>query len=367
MGTLLFYLLVIIATTALVSCYQSSLAAGELQGKFLRVIFRIIVISPMVVLIGLRSLEVGFDTSHMSGLLFSGKYELGWLLENQHDPLFIIFGWLLVPLTSGNVQIGLLITSLLTFYFLLCAFEKWSDVISIPFSMFAYCLYFALIGMDQFKQMLAMSILMYGLSLYRENKMILSGAWIVVAGLTHSTALIGLLIYVFNIDMNKHPFIYFIVASGFICLTVASEYLFQFLSYFFSDGNYDRYFTGEFYIRAQYGEGTTGLRFILDIAPCLIPVVFVKKLTPEYRRMFVIILFSTMPLRMLGYQSAFLYRLYYGPAMVLTLAYGNIWKNANPQTGWISKSIMCITLIMYYFIAYSTSHGVIPYQTCFSG
>lgn len=367
MGTLVFYLFIMSATTALVSCYQSSLKARELQNLFFRVISRLIVISPMVILIGLRSLEVGFDTSHMSNLLFSGRYELNWLLETQHDPLFILFGWFLVPITNGNMQIGLLITSLLSFYFLICAFEKWSDVISMPFSMLAYCLYFSLIGMDQFKQMLAMSILLYGFSLYKEDRKLLSGAWILVAGLTHSTALIGLLIYAFNIDINNHSIIYYCVPIVLILLTVASEYLFQFLSYFFSDGNYDRYFTGEFYIRAQSGEGTTGLRFFLDVAPCLLPIVFIKYITPEYRRMFVILLFATMPLRMLGYQSAFLYRLYYGPAMALTLVYGNIWKNTNIQSGWIPRIILFTTLIIYYFIAYSTSHGVIPYLTCFSG
>ena len=140
----------------LAGLYQNSKDKGELENKFVRMVFRTVVVLSPAVLIGLRGLNVGYDTEAMTYLLFSGPFSLDYLLENQHDPLSILFAHVANSVFVGNESAYLFSVSFITLFIMFAAIEKWSDLISIPFALMVYYLYFALIGMDQFKQVFSM-------------------------------------------------------------------------------------------------------------------------------------------------------------------------------------------------------------------
>ena len=86
----------------LAGLYQNSKDKGELENKFVRMVFRTVVVLSPAVLIGLRGLNVGYDTEAMTYLLFSGPFSLHYLLENQHDPLSILFAHVANSVFVGN-------------------------------------------------------------------------------------------------------------------------------------------------------------------------------------------------------------------------------------------------------------------------
>lgn len=169
MLTLLLYLCVFIFSVLLAGLYQNSKDKGELENKFVRMVFRTVVVLSPAVLIGLRGLNVGYDTEAMTYLLFSGPFSLDYLLENQHDPLSILFAHVANSVFVGNESAYLFSVSFITLFIMFAAIEKWSDLISIPFALMVYYLYFALIGMDQFKQVFSMSILFYAIAKLRSH------------------------------------------------------------------------------------------------------------------------------------------------------------------------------------------------------
>ena len=127
----------------LAGLYQNSKDKGELENKFVRMVFRTVVVLSPAVLIGLRGLNVGYDTEAMTYLLFSGPFSLDYLLENQHDPLSILFAHVANSVFVGNESAYLFSVSFITLFIMFAAIEKWSDLISIPFALmvllFVFC------------------------------------------------------------------------------------------------------------------------------------------------------------------------------------------------------------------------------------
>lgn len=360
MLTLLLYLCVFIFSVLLAGLYQHSKDKGELKNKFVRMIFRMVVVLPPAILIGLRGLNVGYDTEAMTYLLFSGPFSLDYLLENQHDPLSILFAHVANIVFIGNESAYLFSISFITLFIMFAAIEKWSDLISIPFALMVYYLYFALIGMDQFKQVFSMSILFYAIAKLRSHNDVQFFVLTTIAGFFHSTSFSGYVLYFFRFKGKKKPVL---KAVMLICILIATLYpdaLFSQLSKLFGEGAYSMYFSGRFYDQAQ-GAENTGLRFVLDIVPCIFPLFFRKVFPDDIKWMLTLSLLVTMPLRALGYEAEFLHRVYYDPALAIILAYPAVWAGLPANRKPIFLVCSLALLGAYYFVAFSTSHGVTPY------
>ena len=65
-ATLTGYLAVFIFSVLLARAYENSLASGQLNGGFVRILARSLVILFPVLLIGLRDMSVGYDTDQMT-------------------------------------------------------------------------------------------------------------------------------------------------------------------------------------------------------------------------------------------------------------------------------------------------------------
>ena len=363
--TLTFYLAVFLISVALANLYQNSCRKGEVRGGFAEFLLRSAVVMPVALLIGLRGFDVGWDTFSMVHSYISDNYTLAYLLSSSHDPFSLIACKLLYVLLAGNATAVLFAFSFATLYILELAIIKWSDGVSLPLALFVYYLYFACTGMDQVKQMLALSILAYAAACLVNGQRRSFFLLTIVAGLFHFTAFFGFAFYLFYLKDSKHPFLVSLLIVLCVVGTVFSDLLFSLLGWFFGEGVYSDYFTGRFAQQAQNAEGGTGLRFVLDVIPCLFPVLFWKKLPVSTRALILVSLIAVMPLRMLGYQSDFLGRLSYEPALMIVFAYPLIYKGFSTRRGSAFALASCVLLLFYFYVAYSTGHGVVPYSLAF--
>jgi hypothetical protein len=136
------------------------------------------------------------------------------------------------------------------------------------------------------------------------------------------------------------------------------------LAQVFGAGAYSEYFVGRFYQQAQAAD-RTGFRFLLDVVPCILPLILLRYVPSESRRFLLVTLLLVMPFRALGYQSDFLYRLYYEPAVFILLAYPMVYESLPRRKKGLFLAASIVILLAYYYLAYSTSHGVVPYHLAF--
>lgn len=363
--TLTSYLIVFLLSVVFAGLYQNSRKRGEVRGGFAEFVFRAAVILPVALLIGLRGLDVGWDTSSMVYSYISDNYTLSYLISSSHDPFSLIACKLLYALSAGNVTVALFVFSFATLYILELAIIKWDDGMPLPLALLVYYLYFACTGMDQMKQMLALSILAYAVACLVDGQRGRFFLLTIVAGLFHFSAFFGFAFYLFYLKDDKHPILVFLLIAFCMAGTVFSDYFFSLLGRFFGEGAYADYFTGRFAQQAQDATGRTGFRFVLDVVPCLFPVFFRKRLPESTRALILVSLVAVMPLRMLGYQSEFLGRLAYEPALMIVFAYPLVCKSFSVRKRFAFSLASTVLLICYFYAAYSTSHGVVPYSFAF--
>ena len=297
----------------------------------------------------------------MTDLLFSHQYPVQQLLSTQHDPLSIIASATLYPICFGNVTIYLLIVSYFTFYILLVAIEYWRKLISISYALLIYYLYFALLGMDQFKQIFALSIALLAIAQIYEGKYLKFLMLTIIAGLFHSTAFVALIFLVFKLTNAKRRVIKSSIIILMVVLGLYSELLFNVLASLFGNTAYSSYFTGYLFQLSLSNEGT-GLGFLVHLAPCFFALLFYKHVPENVRWLVSFGLISAFPLRMLGYVSTFLLRLYYIPAIVLVIAYPSISRSLPKSQSPIFNFATLGLFVIYYYSVFSTSHGVTPYS-----
>lgn len=359
LGTLTLYLSVFLLSIAFACLYQNTIDKGELRSSFAHTAMRCVVILPVAMLIGFRGFDVGWDTAPMLDSYFSDDKSLSELLARSRDPLSMVTFRFLFYACFGNATACLFVFSFATLYIMQAAILKWGDGVKLPFALFVYYLYFACIGMNQVRQMLAVSLVAYALVCLVKGEKRSFFIITIVAGLFHFTAFLGLAFYLFFVRDDRHPVLAASIVVACIAATAFSEVLFTQLGRFFAESSYAGYFVGE--SESQ----DVGLRFFLNVAPCLFPLFFLRRLPSETRALVVLSLIAVLPLRMLSYQSTFLGRLYYEPAVMLVFAYPLIRSTLSGRQRALFSFFSVAGLIVYYYLAFSTAHGVIPYSLSF--
>lgn len=361
-ATLTVYLGVMVVSFLLAILYRNSIVKKELTSIVSDWIVRGLVALPVSLLFGLRSLEVGWDTASLVNVLFSSRYNLSSLLASQHDPVFTFLSKSLFFIAPNNTFLYLFLLAFLTQFIFLSAVRRWENGRYLHTSYLTYLLYFALIGMDQSRQMLAISIMLYGTVQLIEGKRKAFLIYVTIAGLFHFTAFFAYIFLIFKMKDKRHRVLKTLAIASVVFVTVFPEILFSQLGRFFGNTAYFEYFTGR-YARLDGEEGGTGLRFVLDIIPCMAPLFFFRSLPKDSRWLIIISLLSTMPLRMLGYQSDFLYRIYYEPAIAIVFAYPYAFSYLSNKGRFFRCFMLILILLVYFYISYSTSHGIIPYES----
>jgi len=357
-----FMLAVLMLSVGLASCYQKSIEALELDNGFKRFCGRLIVILPCVCLIGLRGFDVGYDTQNMTMLLFSSHTDVGYLLQTQHDPLSIIVSWLLYYVLNGNAVLYLFTVSFFTNYLAFFAVEKWKSEICISKGWFVYCTYFALLGMDQFKQVFCLSLVLISLYYLCHGKKGIYLLLVLIACGFHFTAIVAFAFLPLSILEKAKYGAKTLVVLLFVFLSANAYILFQIAGSLFSDGAYGTYFSGYKFETEWAMGGGTGLLALVHLIPCFLPLLSYSAIPRNYRWTLCSMLLLAAPLRMLGYESQFLMRLYYEPALSIVITYPLVAAGLEGKKQFIFELLSVVVLIGYYFVVFSTSHGCIPYS-----
>lgn len=351
-----------VLSAGLASSYQKSINARELDNGLKRFGARLLVILPCVCLIGLRGFDIGYDTKNMTMLLYSNHTNVSYLIQTQHDPLSILFSWALHVVLFGNAVLYLLAVSFFTIYLAFYAIEKWQSEISISVGWFVYCVYFALLGMDQFKQVLCLSLVLLSIFYLCHGKKVVYILLVLIAVGFHFTAIVALAFLPLKlVDNSKYGVKTFVVLL-LVFLSANADILFQFVGGFFSGGAYGNYFSGYKYETEWAVNGGTGLLALVHLAPCVVPLLFTNAIPKEYRWTLCSMLLLAIPLRMLGYESQFLMRLYYEPALAIVIAYPLISAELESNRRLAFQLLGFTVLIGYFFVVFSTSHGCVPYS-----
>ena len=213
--------------------------------------------------------------------------------------------------------------------------------------------------------MLALSIAFVAMGKLKNNHVKSFFVITTIAGMFHSTAFLGYLMYLLVLKGSRRKPV---VVVALILLVVAgfnASLLFSAAAVVFGNGAYSSYFNGDLFLRSSSDEGS-GLGFILHLAPCLFPLLYSKSVPAPLRWYVLLPLVATFPLRMLGYESEFLLRLYYTPAIMLTVAIPLISRSKKTTKGCSGFDMTAVViLLMYYYISFSTSHGVSQYSLAF--
>ena len=349
-------------SSCLASCYQKSIEARELDNGFKRFCARLIVILPCTFLIGLRGFDVGYDTQNMTMLLFSNHTDVSYLIQTQHDPLSILFSWVLYVVLHGNAVLYLFAVSFFTNYLAFYAVEKWQSEIRISVGWFVYCVYFALLGMDQFKQVLCLSLVLLSLFYLCHGRKAVYLLLVSIAVGFHSTAIVAFAFLPLKlVDKSKYG-VKTLVVLLLVFLSANAGILFQFVGGFFSGSAYGNYFSGSKYETEWAVNDGTGLTALVHLAPCIVPLLFSSAIPKEYRWTLCSMLLLAIPLRMLGYESQFLLRLYYEPALSIVIAYPLVAAGLDRERRLAFQLLGFAVLVGYFFVVFSTSHGCVPYS-----
>ncbi|WP_300902906.1 EpsG family protein [uncultured Clostridium sp.] len=314
----------------------------------------IIIIGPSL-LIGLRAYDVGADTSNYVNSYLNIEYYNSALenfkLSGMDRPLFWLLRHIVYILSNANATIFLCVMAILTLFILVKGMQKWIDKYSLPSMLFIYYCIFGMQLINQSRQMLALSIFFYSLYYLFQNKNKKYLLCILLAGLIHYTAFIGIIIYFLRFNDNgylkfKQNIIYLIVISMPIIIPFILPIIISVLSKVLPR-SYRVYLNNITYTEIGWG-------LFLTIFPIVISIILYKKYLRCYFGQYLIrISVLAIIFRVAAYYSYFLMRMsYYGVIVVILITelIGSKFKLRSNKI--IVKGSLYIVFMAYYILNY---------------
>lgn len=369
--SLIFYYLLILVVCIAVEAYQYLYLEKVEKKPVADRLIRLLVILPFVLAVGLRSSNVGYDTpEYIASFQSISNYSLGQVVSLRNTG-FNILQLVFSSIFGNSYTLFFIFISGATAYLLLSGLIRFSNRvhrISLSFGMFALMMLFAFNAMDQMRQMLAMSIWFYGISYIFEKRLLAYVAVVVLASIIHGSLLIVLPMYFFSWDLDRRRHVAFLglfVLS--LILASFSSSIFSFASFIFRNADYfSVYFSRESMLQTVEGTGS-GLGFILNLAPIVFPLLFpAPSMNNKVYSFFLLSSLYAIPLRMLGYESFFLSRLYLIPALTSVLSYPvavSELRIADKRSAALFQ-LVCFLFLGFIFGYFTlTSHGIVPYSS----
>lgn len=316
----------------------------------------LITIGPSI-LIGFRNYNVGADTSNIVTSYLNMPY-INDSIFSLDRILYSIIRYISYIVSNGNPTFFLFMLSFLTLFILMRGLNKWLDKISIPYALFIYYALFGMQLLNQARQFLAISVLVYGLNhlLNNEKKYYL---FVLIAGLIHFTAFIGLLFPLLKSSKNyfykEKNFLYYLMLlfSPILVLPILT------LIIEFLPATYASYIAIADYSGIGFG-------FFITIYPVILPLLFFKdRIKNDNLKYISRISLLIIPLRFAGYYSYFLMRLNYYASIFMVIILPSIYfdlRNKNNKR--IFNILNILIFISYYIIHYMLldAGDMFPYQ-----
>lgn len=365
-----FVYLIIFLLSVYFSCIDSNTRLAYPDKKAACLFSSILVVLLPAIMFGLRDYSVGSDTLSYQWSYFDYyRYvSISDLFEMEREPLFAIGTYILFRI-SDNYTITLLALSGLTLGIAYASIVRMRDSLSIPFAWFIYLAYFSLLSLDQSRQMLSLSIVMYAFSLLLHEQRKRSAVLIVVATLIHYASATAFLFLLLKKRETRLPFpLLIVIITITIIAALRIENIYSAIGHLVSgfDSKYSEYFGSGRHVLAGDSSGS-GMGFLAMVLPNLISVLIAHKyLKTKHESVFVTGALIACPLRMLGYSSLFLARLAYLPSLLFIYSYSMAYRQCNDANQKI-MAIFATTILMIacFVVQYWNPHEVLPYCLVF--
>ena len=312
---------------------------------------------PVANVIGVRSSNVGYDTSNYILSYFRSNSNKINVFEKSTEVCFYILQKISYYLFEGHKLGAIYPISFLTVFFMTLGLDLWNKKKALPFGLFLFYMYFGQNMTDQSRQLLAMAILCVAFYYFHNFKNKSFFFLVLFAATFHMTALICFVLYIFRfVSFNKvrnRIFYWFIV----LFLSYILFYKIDVLLGYLVSSKY--YYLMIMLIEKQ----RPGIRLITDTAPFFVSL-FILNFKGHYKQWGENkIGYFTLPFRLGAYRTYFIYRLMYYPAIFSIITISTEIENLY-QTNVKLKKILIIFLFLFYFIFdfYLNTHMAVPYQ-----
>ena len=250
------------------------------------------------ILAGVRDYTIGTDVMVYGNIWFNRAVDasnlrdyIQWGVVSQLGIVYLVLNYV-VAMVSDNPHVFYFVLALLINLLIFKGLYSCRQYINIDFGMLLFYLLFYNNTLNLLRQSLAIAIIMSGFGYVINKKFFKYIIIVMIAGLTHSTALLGILIYfIYNIQFSKYKNL---VKAGIIAALLGFVMLYQsIVSYLVTKGLIlSRYVT---YADEQSGGGKI-VRLVLFCLPVIVLFYFIyKKVRKDiwYNFGFMIILFCS--------------------------------------------------------------------------
>jgi hypothetical protein len=330
--------------------------------RFNKFIWTTLIIIGPAVLVGIRHYDVGADTmNNVLGYMRDGySYSLDSI--SRYGYLFQLIRYISFHITSGNPTLFLFFLAYITLYILVRGLDKWINELSLPMALFVFYSVLGMQLMNQSRQMLALSILLYAVHYLAERKFLRYCLIITIASLIHFTAIIGLLFPFLYFNTSRYyPLKKLLYYSLWLITPLILPQLLSLFMYILPDA-YSHYVS-------NVSSTGIGMGLVLNILPVMLPIIIFKRyLCGKTNDYFVRIAILVLPFRLAGYYSYYLMRLQYYSMIFMLLITSTILKNINNK---LKRKIVRFGLIgihLSYFLVtyvYLNDSSILPYRTIF--
>lgn len=366
------------------TCFMSSIITSQLYqkrrvkysngskierpiSKILQVFWISLIVLAPTIIVGVRHFNVGADTYNY-WISFLNTEAEGTFFQNfkssgLNRPLFFIFQYLVFNIFGGNPTFFLIFIAFITLYTLVKALDRWISEISMPMGLFVYYSIFGMQLLNQSRQMLALSFFFLAVTMLMKDNKRKYYLYLIISISIHFSALIGIImpfIYFRRDKYNKlKKWMYYLVwaVSPLLISPVLSS-----LSRFMPQ----RYMI---YV-ANLSLDEIGFGLLLNIMPVFVPLLLFNKYLRSHSSQFLVrVSYLTFPLRLAGYYSYYLMRMYYYGAIFVIILIPIILEQIRHKSNKILAFFIFVGLCMIYFIVnylYVNNQVLFPYFTIFS-
>ena len=335
-----------------------------------RYLFCFFIIVLPTVLIGSRQSSVGVDTINY----WRGYLDIDNVIETQgffnaskNEILFFIIKFLCHLIWIDNPIPFLLINAFITLLFLFLALDRLRNKYSMPFAIFIFYSFFGMQMLNQMRQLVAVSIVLYAVTYLLERRKGIASIWILIASLYHFTALISFS-FIFIIEIiDREEKIRRLKEKLFLMVVLVLTLFILPIMRVTRSLIPSKY--GEYLKIANSSFSGSGLGFIVQVLPVIIPLIFFHQYIKNRRiRALIVCICLAIPCRIAGYYSYYLMRLMYYPIILICLIFPIIRNEIKGKVKLVFSIFIMVVCCGYYIINYMYINGEImfPYISVIS-
>ena len=329
-------------------------------------VFLILCCIELILMAGIRGYNIGADTEvYLSAIDYYGKMSASELLRaDLIYPFDFEIGYFLLMKLCCLLGFGktafLFVVAIITYIpvFLLIKRHSSNAYISL-LCYFAFGFFAHSLGL--FRQMIAVSILICGLKYVVERKLIKYLAITGVAMTFHTTALVGILLYVLY-RVKWHRIIAWIIPLEF-GLLVSGRYLVVLLTKIFPQ--YAGYIGGKYDV-----QGGSYLMLIFLNFVFIASILFRNREENQSGNILLCALILAIFLQCLGYSMGILGRTVIYFSIYIIIAIPNLIYNAGKTLGQGGREVITLLAIIFLFtltiLSFSEDNYIVPYHTFWS-